>query len=566
MSNMKIHHKEGTKTQFIRDVIYMCLFLTAWYLVSESERVVHVYAGQDKTKTGVLLFMRLVKWVLIIAGSMIVFHMRHGILVALVAFVATSTPSLVAEGWRARPQKFLIQNLIPFTIWILAFLDEKFPGHFFYDEVLRRALNKVHLRDIWILMACTTFLVAFGVSPLYRRWIRSHMDSQVVFTVVSIVFIILLSGIYILWKHVGLQIERRQSSTIQKQIPAIGALIVVCAGVALTLASHARKAMIGVVHDESRLTDRQKMALCCTNIAEEAFLFQTHSSKWTRKLRPFLTGGFIHSVVADRWKKAVDDDAGLTEIVQNVFSRFSQLSGAVVVKAIFLRDPMRRVLGLATVLSTSDMYIFLRGTNSIMEWIGNLCGSMHTFSPTDLSTKHVQINAMAHMIHQHLDPLIVSSRGVQKSGSPRRIFISGHSRGATLALYLGLQMVRHIPPSTPIHLLLFACPPLTDIESYLSFLKKGINKVEVVIHKNDILGWLNSFYPCLTSFCPSINHTGQVRNIRLTSTIDSPLNTRRFLVDRDLTISTKHVVLRPSPAVLHDLVDYINLAQERKEK
>lgn len=552
MSNLTIHHKEESNTQFIKEVVYMCLFLTAWYLVSESERVVSLYSSQT-----LVMFMRLIKWILTIAGSMIIFHMRRGVLAALVAFLIASTPSLVGEAWRVKPQKFLIQNLVPFTVLILVFLDEKFPERFIYDEVLRRALDKVHLRDIWILMACTTFLVAFGMSPLYRRWIRSNMDSQVVFVVVSIVFIIILSGIYLMWKHTGLQIEHRQSRTIQKQIPVLGALIVVCVAVALTLASHARKVMIGVVHEESRLSDRQKMALCCTNIAEEAFLFQTHSSKWTRKSRPFLTGDFLPPTsTTDDWMDVVENDTGLVSIVQRVFSRFSARPTPVVASAIFLRDPSRRVLGLVATLSTNDTYIFLRGTNSIMEWIGNLGGSMHSFSPTDLSTKHVQINAMAHAIHQQLDRVWSTRKG--RSG----IFVSGHSRGATLALYLGLQLARSTAPSTPIHLLLFACPPLTDMESYLSFLKRRINRVEVVIHKNDILGWINSLYPCLTSFCPSIGHTKQVRNIRLTSTIKSPITTKRSLVDRDLTVRREQVVIRPSPAVLHDLVDYINLSEK----
>jgi hypothetical protein len=429
----------------------------------------------------------------------------------------------------------------------------------------QRQLEKLKQKYKWIVFLVVTFFISVVYSQIWNVLTRKDLKDMQYTTYWSQV--LLLSTIayilYFIWKQISMSLVSEYNHGILKKKGMLWGVIVIFIPFFFLNSKRAREILVGRIKPVSSYTDKQLLYLYCINLIEEVYLCQTRSTKWERKQRPFLTHPFIQS--EKQWETLISKDCAeksiqqrhsvLRDVLQTVFSNIEkrEKTTTILVNAQFIHDKNFNVLGCMTVSRDGVIYIFLRGTNNIMEWVGNIGGAVHTFSPTDLSTKHVEINSVAHLISDFLMSF------VQKTQSKQKIIISGHSRGAILALYLALQMER-IRPLPSYHLTLFAVPPLTDIETYLSFLRSNTsNTVEVLLHKNDVLGWINELYPLLTSFCPSYGHTTRVSNYVLKPEKKTAPSQKRFAFisfDPEFTVKQRMIALK-NPVILHDLSDYI---------
>lgn len=543
--------------KLVSRVILTVVLLSLWRISGECRRVVSVYSRESGDVKDIVLLVSLTRWFIFVVGTLILFLFRDWRRVFLIALVVILIQPVVSQVWRPQPVKFIIQNHLHVLIILFLVIDEVSQRVWLQFQT---QLEKLRYKQKWVVFLVATLMISIVFTHIWNALTRMNLVDTSYMAYWGQVFVMSMLAyiLYFVWSRVGGSLVRESRKRLRKKIGLLWGAVVVAVLSLLVYSTRARQILIGPIERVSSYTPKQLLYLYCINLIEEIYLCQTHSMKWERKQRPFLSHRFIKN--QDQWEILISKDTAniqkrnkvLLDILQAMFSDTDKEKMIKIVDACLIHDRNFNVLGCATISENNVVFIFLRGTNNIWEWAGNIGGAVHTFSPTDLSTKHVEINAVAHSMYDFLFSFLSKSREKTK------IVISGHSRGAIIALYLALQMMRR-DPKPSYHLALFAVPPLTDIETYLSFIRSSKNMVEVLLHQNDVLGWVNELYPLLTSFCPSYGHQAQVSNYILRSEKKNvPSKNRLAFIrfDPQFKIEQRDAIVK-KPIILHDLSDYI---------
>lgn len=253
----------------------------------------------------------------------------------------------------------------------------------------------------------------------------------------------------------------------------------ICIIIQVLVYSHIRKILYQPIIIQKVNFSKYMNYLMMLNIIQECYLLQSAPHEISRK-RPIITPTFIKYFRSGlhTLNDFYNDSHNL------LLDAFQSLSINVKsIKSIYDRGT---ILGCIIFYNDNSACIVIRGTSNLTQWIGNIAGATHVYSPTDKGYKHVQINQTVHRIMKQviesIDPSI------------NNLVLVGHSRGSTISLYLSFQLTRLLPMCN-IKLYLFAPPPLIDPR-----LKPPRNvQVETIFHPEDILYEGHKLVPIGTS-------------------------------------------------------------------
>lgn len=301
-------------------------------------------------------------------------------------------------------------------------------------------------------------------------------------------------------------------------------------GTAQVVVQYQQRTSVERYANESQVSTEQQMFLKSINAVEEMYLLHEKIGKLLGG-RPLITNDLVEYYCSNPVTPPPFD--ALNTIVQKIYGKNPtstfQLLGDI---------------GYIACWNDGDVHIVFRGTQHAWEWVGNLLGMSHTWSTTDQIGKHHQINSKAKTLQHEILTFL-------KVLNFRQISIAGHSRGATLAYYLYLHLVRTYPKLT-YKIFLFATPPLFDPKQ-LSKAKE--NKNDLLLSNTflagDIMIYLNRISARMTSFLPqteSVIYRGSPRQ--------GPL----FLLQKSAKTGQIYVVSKEdnkSPLFPHALENYV---------
>jgi len=429
----------------------------------------------------------------------------------MLALVVVLVRDMLALSWRDGVIKFLYQHGVFYGAPLIAFVWAQ------VDSTLKPLLVTSY--------SLLLFLLLYGWMWSYSTvWRPSNHAKQHPLLVGFIEVMYLVLGV-LLWKTF-MTIRFVFSFKIRRLVEAVGVMLALVSLTFLPLyRSFVTIRSIGDRDVLLKIVPTLLYRVQTLNCVEERFLLDSHSSKLLSRKRPLLCRSSSFFTKKSEWLKVHHQVVGIMHCDKNVLS------------------------------------IYIRGTNQPWEWVGNLLGAIHTFSPTDQTSKHVEMNRVAHTLVTH-----IQSSSLFRSSAIQSVTVVGHSRGSTLALYVALQLIRSHHRTLPIHLLLLAPPPLVTLESYNTFLLSNAhNTVTVLTLHDDLFHRLSWIHPTLTTYCPSLSSTrNRVMNIVYTGKRPTILKNEYYyhFQDPKRPFRAEHFVRqqevhgKKAPLITHDLVQY----------
>jgi len=265
------------------------------------------------------------------------------------------------------------------------------------------------------------------------------------------------------------------------------------------------------------------------NVLEEYYLINHRASKLTK--RPICTPTYLEFFRLHTDTRTLPESA-LREATHNLYPSMNDL-------IIFPSDT-----GMMIQYDQKKVDIIFRGTQNVMEWLGNLGGGTFVYSKTDKAYKHAQIGKR---VKDLTTAIVLPALATYDNITDIRIY--GHSRGSTMAVYCAHQIARAVD-KVPIELFLYAPPPLLDPRLTAS---PNI-RAHTIIDKKDILMMLHSYLPIGTSLYGSV-HTTDMK----VSPYEASFLARNKQGGYDID---KH--LYKSPPFVHTLQMYHNQARTYK--
>lgn len=476
--------------------------------------------------TGIRIFLSMGTWALTCLFVMAILYVGltalriEALWIALTILCIRILITLVwRQDWSKLYHQYAIFVAVPILSYTLgpAFISKLPPRHEAANENMAKYLYTLSL------------LAAAGWIFLHRMWTQKPHAVNLVTVGTDIAFLVVGVLLFVTLFHMF--------PNSQKRIPYVVSEIIIVLFLLISAVTQAvRRAAFRVSTVNCVENTKKRCLALCTwlrkiNAVEERFLLQTKSKKLVSGRRPLLT------------------PAAVLEKANDATFEWIQLNND--------------VIGSIEIKRTKDVNVVtitFRGTNQVSEWVGNLLGAMHLYSVHDGTTKHVEMNEVAHRACDQIVSFLKPHRDV------KRFVITGHSRGATLSVYVALLLMRQFREQ--MHLILFAPPPLVTIQSYLSFLKSSNaqSRIETVVLNNDPFNFSAFLHPSLTSFCPIDAQSERVTNtvIQLPHDVPNrkqkffqPPNDKKDVLDSSMFTKTKLYNAAHRPMITHDLVEYV---------
>lgn len=237
-----------------------------------------------------------------------------------------------------------------------------------------------------------------------------------------------------------------------------------------------------ILHPPVATNKADLMGIEKINVLEEYYIINHRASKLTK--RPIYTPTYL-DFFRRNTKTRTLEDITLEAAIRQLYPSMDGL----------LIFPSH--MGMMVNYDQTNVDIIFRGTQNLMEWLGNLGGGTFVYSKTDKAYKHAQIGKRV----KDLTTAIILP-ALQKITHLTNIRIYGHSRGSTMAVYCAHQIAR-VFHTMPIELFLYAPPPLLDPRLTAS----STITAHTIIDKKDILMMLHSYLPIGTSLYGSVHTT-----------------------------------------------------------